>query len=157
MPLLDTTTGAFKLVNGRIVGNGIVGGEKGVTLYQDPNADRAHSQAYIDPGLVLPYDPHQSCDSPLFYGTLIFGDTLRINQARIDEGHPGVLTRFDFNHEDQDLIIVQRISDPESTTSGPVISATLGGTLMAHARASDYYSRPYYPQHDSRHCDDQYE
>jgi len=162
-PVLDTTTGQFKLVNARIVGNGAVGGEKGGMISQDPLDTRTSGQAYIDPGLVLPYDPHQKCDSELFYGTLIFGDTLTVNQARTVDGKvekdTGVLTRFDTNHMMQDLIIVQRVSSPYVTdvfgnpvlvsgvpvlnpTSGNTISAAMGGTLMMHARASDYYSKP---------------
>ena len=141
-PTFDTGLGSFNMTNARIVGVGTVGGEKGVLLTQDDTY--TEGQAYIDPGLVLPYDPSQRCESPYYYGTLTFGDQLTMSG--------NVMTRFDINHlagenrdatgyldissvQGQDLIVVQRVSPGTAP-----IFAKLDGTLTIHARCTDYYA-----------------
>lgn len=119
-PVFSTASGSFNLVNARIVGAGTVGGAGGVRLIQDNLY--TSGQAYIDPGLVLPYDPTMRCESPLFYGTLTFGDSLSITG--------NVVTRFDINADgDQDKIVVKQVSDNASAS----VFAKLDGTLSIHA------------------------
>ena len=126
----DTMDGGFLMVNARIVGDGIIGGEGGVHIIQDDHYTKG--QAYIDPGQVLGYDPHDKRENDNYYGTLVFGDYLQMTG--------NVITRFDISHENSDRIEVRR--NDESTILDAPVTAHLSGTLQIHARCTDYYLDP---------------
>ena len=148
-PLFDAGLGRVNFVNARIEGIGTVTGANGVHFFQsvwdDPN-----EQATIDPGLIYGWADRNEKD---FYGDLTFGHSLTMSG--------NVITYFDINsgyydylgtHDSsgipytddsqranqspmQDNIYV--VADPRNTVDP--VTASPSGTLMIHARLSDYY------------------
>jgi hypothetical protein len=141
--LLDAMTSKVTIINARIEGDGIVTGEDGVFIAYDAEHNTANSQTTVDPGQR--YDWNNRDEYFAYYGTLTFGDQLRMNGD--------VVTNFDVNSgyypgmggagddvtpqkPNSDTIIVQR---GESSTSKADVLAQLSGTLNVHARLTDYY------------------
>ena len=150
--VLDAMMDRVTFVNARIEGDGTVTGRKGVFVVQD-DLFTPHGRMVIDPGQI--YDWTTRDESPGFYGTLIFGDQLRMSGDVLtlfdvnsgvapgvinDPNHPGFY--IDGRTPDQDRLIVQRgFTTPVSIFATPApIAAQLSGTLQVHARLTDYYA-----------------
>jgi len=150
--LLDAMSDQVKFVNARIEGDGTITGQAGVAVIQDDifTVDRTtgavFGQAVIDPGQRYYWATTDFRDeSPLFYGTLTFGDQLRMMG--------NVRTLFDVNSgmdmkntggariPDQDRIIVERGENALDPEANMAIVAELSGTLEFHARLTDYYEK----------------
>ncbi|MCL2622462.1 MAG: autotransporter domain-containing protein, partial [Planctomycetaceae bacterium] len=143
-PVFDAGTRRVNFTNARLEGIGTVTGADGVHFLQDDTwtpMGGPFSQASIDPGVI--YGWETKCEKD-YYGTLTFGHTLNLSG--------NVITYFDVNAgydpgvapapwtggshaPEQDHIIVQ--GDPNNTTDQVV--ATLGGTLLLHARLTNYF------------------
>ena len=144
-PIFDMTNKRMTVTNARIEGIGTITGADGVHTRQDDTYTQ-YGQTEIDPGLVYGWATHCEKD---YYGTLTFGHTLNMSG--------GEITYFDVNSgydtsvpiaelppwtggsydPEQDHIIVQ--GDPHNTTDQ--VRATLAGTLMLHARLTNYYAK----------------
>ena len=133
-PLFDAGNKRVNFVNARLEGIGTVTGKDGVHFFQ---CDAEYGQAAIDPGLV--YDWTIRCEKD-FYGDLYFGHSLTmtgnvITYFDINSGYYDPSDGSTNNNPMQDNIYV--IADPRNVPDE--VSATLGGTLMIHARLTEYY------------------
>ena len=133
-PIFDAGEGRVNFTNARVEGIGLVTAKDGVHIRQ---SDYDTGQASIDPGLI--YGWETKCEKD-FFGDLYFGHSLNMT------GH--VITYFDLDagfynfatekneHRSQDNIFV--VADPLAGTDQ--VTAALSGTLMIHARLTDYYN-----------------
>lgn len=143
--LVDAMKSKVTIINARIEGDGTVTGEDGVFVTHESAAthNTTKTQTAIDPGQG--YDWNNRDEYSYYYGTLKFGDQLRMNGD--------VVTNFDINSgyyagmggigspitpqkPKHDAIIVQR---GDSSNSQADVLAKLSGTLNIHARLTDYY------------------
>ncbi|MDR3198456.1 MAG: autotransporter outer membrane beta-barrel domain-containing protein [Planctomycetaceae bacterium] len=141
--LVDAMKSKVTIINARIEGDGIVTGEDGVFITHDQAHNTTNTQTTVDPGQR--YDWNSRNEYFAYYGTLQFGDQLRMSGD--------VVTNFDVNsgyyagmggadssitpqEPNHDAIIVQR---GESSDSKADVLAQLSGTLNVHARLTDYY------------------
>ncbi|MDR3199757.1 MAG: autotransporter domain-containing protein [Planctomycetaceae bacterium] len=143
--LVDAMKSKITIINARVEGDGTVTGEDGVFIAHESAAthNTTSTQTTIDPGQR--YDWNNRDEYSSYYGTLRFGDQLRMNGD--------VVTNFDVNSgyyagmggvgspvtpqdPNYDAIIVQR---GDSSASKADVLAELSGTLNIHARLTDYY------------------
>ncbi|MDR0611252.1 MAG: hypothetical protein LBG58_14175 [Planctomycetaceae bacterium] len=153
--LLDAMKSKVTIINARIEGDGTVTGEDGVFIAHDAAHNSTNSKTEVDPGQR--YDWNSKNEYFAYYGTLTFGDSLRMSTDDSEE----LVTNFDVNSgyypgmggtnektldvhnkpvtprkRNADLIVVQR--GPDSNSKADVL-AQLSGTLNVHARLTDYY------------------
>jgi T5SS/PEP-CTERM-associated repeat protein len=143
--LLDAMKSKVTIINARIEGDGIVTGEDGVFISYNPmlTHNPTGTQTTVDPGQR--YDWNNRDEYFAYYGTLVFGDQLRLSGD--------VVTNFDVNsgyyagmggagssvtprEPNHDAIVVTR---GKSSGSQADVLAKLSGTLNVHARLTDYY------------------
>ncbi|MDR2115528.1 MAG: hypothetical protein LBP87_04020 [Planctomycetaceae bacterium] len=145
--LVDAMKSKVTIINARVEGDGTVTGEDGVFVTHESAAthNTTNTQTTIDPGQRYDWNNHDEYSS--YYGTLKFGDQLRMSGD--------VVTNFDINsgyyagmggvgspitpqNPKHDAIIVQR---GDSSDSKADVLAHLSGTLNIHARLTDYYQK----------------
>jgi hypothetical protein len=155
--IFDAMKDKVTVMNGRAEGDGTITGERGVFITHDDEHNPNKVQTTVDPGQGYAWESRD--ETPAYYGTLTFGDSLRMTgnvRTNFDvnsgyfaglgsdkpysaDGNPANSGNPDLMKAKTDTMIVRKSQTSLNSGNTAQVVADLSGTLRVRARLTDYY------------------